>query len=109
MLFVILLQSKEKEKRWSKLVMMCFDIVFSQLETQVKARLAEVGEDWHIPGYLTRRGRKHGSGLTLCNLYLWKIKQAEGISLTMSKARDKSPFSTLPVLRVAFKRGRGQC
>ena len=69
--------------------MKCLNAMFSELETQVKARLAGAGEDWHTPGYLTRRGRKRGSGLTLFNLYLWNIKQSERISLAMSKARDK--------------------
>lgn len=44
MLFFILLQSKKKDKRQSKLVMKCFNTTFSELETQVKARLAGTGE-----------------------------------------------------------------
>lgn len=69
--------------------MKLFKATFSELETQAKAKLAGVGEDWHTPGYLTRRDRKCGSDLTLCNLCLWNIKQAERVSLAMSKARGK--------------------
>lgn len=65
--------------------MKCFNTMFSELETEAKARLAGAGEDWHTLGYLTRRGVKCGSGLTLCNLCL----RAEHMFLAVSKARDK--------------------
>jgi len=52
--------------------------MFRELEAQVKARLAGAGEDWHTPGYLTRRGRKHGSGLTLCDVFV-EIKRQVSI------------------------------
>lgn len=45
--------------------MKCSNTVFSELETQAKARLAGAGEDWHTLGCLTRRSRKCGSGLTV--------------------------------------------
>lgn len=102
-------QSKKTEKQWSKLVVKCFNTMFSDLEVQVKARLAGAGEDWHTPGYLTRRDRKHSNDLTLCNLYLWNIKQAEDIYLAISKAREKSQFSALPGLKVAFERAVLKC
>lgn len=46
--------------------MECFNTMFSELETQARARLAGAGEDWHNAlGYLTKKNRKHGSGLTV--------------------------------------------
>lgn len=45
--------------------MECFNTMFSELETQARARLAGAGEDWHTLGYITKKGRKRGSGLTV--------------------------------------------
>lgn len=45
--------------------MECFNTMFSELETQARARLAGAGEDWHTLGYLTKKSRKRGSGLTV--------------------------------------------
>lgn len=39
--------------------------MFSELETQTKARLTGAGKDWHTLGYLTRRSKERGSGLTV--------------------------------------------
>lgn len=66
----------------------------------MKARLAGSGEGCHTP----RRGGNHGSGLTLCILYLGNRKQVEQISVARSKARGGSLFSTLSAFKVSFER-----